>query len=154
MKPIDFLNSNLEMISKNFSNVHIKYGYNNIIHTHIVELLPVSEYRYNSALDDAWIPLSFKFREIFPKEEIAFISSDSKLSINNPILEFNIPSFEGVIAEVFAKFSDHELNYTFPTCIPNEAVALENSIVRLLSYPMQHPKEEIDYLETFYQAAA
>ncbi|MEJ7682251.1 MAG: hypothetical protein WKG06_31260 [Segetibacter sp.] len=143
MKPVEFLQIALESISKNFPNVHIKYGYNTIINTHRVELLPISEYRYNSALDEACIPLSFKFREVFPKEEIAFVSSDSKLSIDNPILEFNAPSFEDVIAEVFARFSEQELNYTFPTCIPNQAISIENSIVRLLGYPTQNPKEEM-----------
>jgi len=154
MSPFDFIHAGLENISKDFSQVHIKYGYNSIINTHIVELLPVEEYRYNVALDNAWIPLSFKFRESFPDDEIAFVSSDSTLSIENPIFEFNVPSCKfDMIAKFFAPLSENEFNYTFPTSMPVGATLIGNSIGGLLNYPKQNVYDESD-LDTFYQAAA
>src|SRR5690349_8794749 len=104
MKPVDFIQSRLENIAKAFPQVHIKYAFNNVILTHIIELLPLSEYQYNSALDDAWIPLSFEFKRSFPDEEIAFVSSDSILSIHTAAFEFNVPNVElSDIDKIFAE---------------------------------------------------
>jgi len=156
MKAVDFLYSELETISKAFPRVSIKYGYNTIIDTHIVELLPIEEYLNNAALDAAWIPLSFKFRETFPKDEITFISSDSSLAINNPIFEFNQQEANcDAISELFSQLSNEELNYTytFPTSIPIEAITISNPIIAELNSPHQEIDNEIDD-NLYYQAAA
>lgn len=154
MKPKEFLHTALEVISKQFPQVHIKYAYNNVINTYIVELLPVEEFQNNDALDDAWIPLSFKFRETFPNDEIAFISSDSTLSIECPLFEFNVPSIDfDLISEFFASLSKEELNYSFPSNIPMGAKSIGNSIVAVLKTPKEKINEAVDY-DTFYQVAA
>jgi len=89
MNPTNYLKRELKIIAKNFPNVNIRYGYNKVIETHIVELLPLVEYNENNKLDDAWIPLSISFLEKYMGEEIAFISSDSSLSLKDTIFEFN-----------------------------------------------------------------
>ena len=155
MKPSDFLLSSLENIAKDFPQVHIKYAYNNIINTHIVELLPLEEYNNNSKLDDAWIPLSFNFRKKFPDEEITFLSSDSTLSVETPIFEWNVPEFifENV-SDLFSELSEQELKYSFPTCMPDESISFGKSIAIVLSYPEEDSYEEDHNLDTYYQAAA
>lgn len=154
MTPVDFLHKELENISKDFPQIHIKYEFNSIIHTHIVELLPVEEYRFNNALDDAWMPLSFKFCETFPEEEIAFISSDSELAIEVPTFEFNIPcaNFD-LIPSFFEKLAIGEFNYTFPTTMPVGAKAIGLSITDVLKSPKQDLLKEQD-LSNIYQQAA
>ena len=154
MKPTDFLRSSLENLAKNFPNVHIKYAFNKTIKTHIVELLPITEYRYNAALDNAWIPLSFDFRSHFPEEEIAFVSSDSTLSIKTPNFEFNTPCIDDIASNLFAAFSRKELKYTFPTYIPNNGViSIGGSISRLLQCPAQDFVESENEFDSYYQAA-
>lgn len=121
MNSLEYLKKELEKIAGNFPKVNIKYGYNDLIDSHIVELLPVTEYYNNNELEDAWIPLSINFIQEFQNEDIAFISSDSPLSLSNIIFEFNKDacSEQNVIAEIFSSFVENEFNYSFPTEIPN-----------------------------------
>ena len=156
MTPVNFLRNELEKISKEFSQIHIKYAYNNLIYTHVVELLPLSEYQNNDELDNTWIPLSFYFREKYPKEEITFVSSDSTLSIQHPEFELNIPSLDDLmIAKVFKPFSEKEYDYTFPTCIPNRTEVVGGYVGDLLRYPSKKLLGyETDLDTTYYQAAA
>jgi len=154
MNPIEFLQQQLKEISKSFPNVHIKYAFNSVIATHIVELLPLSEYQNNDALDDAWIPLSFQFRQQFPEEEISFVSSDSSLSIESSTFEFNKPSIQcfGDISAIYSQISQVEINYTFPKHMPIGAIAIGASIDAVLKSPKQDIEKETD--NNYYQAAA
>ncbi len=90
MDPKIHLVEKLEELASNFPHVQIKYAYNELIETHVVELTPEYEYYNNVALDDAWFPISLEFMEIFPEENISFVSSDSSLSIGKPEFEWNI----------------------------------------------------------------
>lgn len=111
----EFLYKELGAIAENFPQVHIKCGYDRVIETHIVELLPLSEYQNNTALDDAWIPLSIRFMETFAQDDISFISSGSTLNIDNVLFEFNVHSGseENIISELYSSYTEVTMNYTF-----------------------------------------
>jgi hypothetical protein len=154
MKPIEFIYTHLEDLSKEFPQVHIKYAFNKIIFTHIIELLPLTEYQNNSALDDAWIPLSFDFRKLFPDDEIAFVSSDSTLTICDPLFEFNVPQEEfACMDEIFAELSEDDIKYTFPTYIPSRIMPFKDSVNRVLSYPEVNFDDFDDFDNSYQQAA-
>lgn len=154
MNSLEFLKIELEKISKLFPSIYIKYGFNKLITTHIVELLPLSEYLKNQSLAEAWMPLSFEFREQFPLEEIAFVSSDSTLCLENSVLEFNIPSMGVDISTVYAiPLSENDLNYTFPETMPVGAIAIGTSIVEVLKCPKQKIDPKLD-LNSYYHIAA
>jgi len=94
MTPITFLKERLEKLAVAFPQVQIRYAYNYSIATHVVELTPEVEYYHNERLDNAWIPVSMEFNEVFPAESISFISSDSSLAITKPEMEWNVPMME------------------------------------------------------------
>jgi hypothetical protein len=154
MNSTEFLKNELQLIATKFPSVHIKYGYNSMIETHIVELLPLIEFTTNVELDNTWIPLSLKFMEIFKDEEVAFISSDSSLSLKNVIFEFNESACteEGIITELFAALMENTINYTFPTDIPN-GILIGSSIISFLSLPIEKLSDE-HYSDNSYLAAA
>lgn len=158
MKAADFLHKELKAIADRFPNVNIRYGYDDIIETHIVELLPLIEYNTNEELDKAWIPLSINFLEIYSNDEIAFVSSDSSLSLKNIIFEFNPKACteENIISELFFELTKINLVYTFPTEIP-KGVIIQESSTKLLFQQPSTKKEVIDYvedLENYYSNAA
>src|SRR5688572_26160899 len=93
MTSLEFIKKELQGLAEKFPNIHIKYGFDEIIETHIVEMSPPHEYYNNRCLDKAWIPVSLQFLELFLDEDITFISSDSSLKIEEVILEFNQPSY-------------------------------------------------------------
>ncbi len=154
MSAQDFLYSALENISKEFPQVRIKYSFNSVISTHIVVLLPLEEYQGNAALDDAWIPLSFRFRELFPEDEIAFVSSDSSLSNGQSIYEFNNGSNAFIIPEdFFETFSVEAFDYSFSTRMQIGAITIGAPIAGILDYPKENIRID-DGIDNSYQAAA
>lgn len=80
MHPGEFLNKKLSALSRQFSDVTFRYGYDKKIDSYLIELTPAEKYYDNSALTDAWVSVSIQFMEMYPFEGIAFISSDSILS--------------------------------------------------------------------------
>lgn len=118
MEAITFLKEKLSGLAVQFPNVQIKYAYNRSIATHVVELTPVSEYYHNESLDSAWIPISIEFMETFLAEDICFISSDSRLAIAQPELEWNKTAQEWdtpVLNEMFQNVLQASIAVEFPT---------------------------------------
>lgn len=85
----EFIKQEIGQIARSFPNVQFKYAFNKDIQCHIIEITPLEQFNSNLALDKAWIPVSINFQEQYPKDEIAFISSDSILKIENPEFAFN-----------------------------------------------------------------
>ncbi|MBL7767738.1 MAG: hypothetical protein JNK20_02145 [Flavipsychrobacter sp.] len=153
MNQQEFILDKLAKMALHFPQVHIKYDFNKLIQTHIIELSPVEEFENNKKLDEEWIPFSFEFMQKFPGADIAFISPESSLRIINPTEEFNAPLCESLILEeIFGEISGTLLNYSFPTSIP-----VNGSVIGLSIAPIFYPKVEIDFPledELYYQSAA
>lgn len=118
MDPIIFLKDKLEHLSIHFPQIHIKYKYNNTIGIHVVQLTPFEEYYFNTNLDEAWISISLAFKNTFELEDIAFISSDSTLAINDiPTLEWNPNSIEVCDTYFYTNFLSQSSNLFMPKSI-------------------------------------
>jgi len=87
MTPRTYIEEKLRGLHSKFPHISIRYGIDHSINAHLIELLPLEEYNTNKALDKAWFPISLEFRKVFPEDDIAFFSSDSLLSIDEPIFE-------------------------------------------------------------------
>ena len=85
----NFIFEKLTSLAQVFPHIVVKYEFNKLAKTHIVELSPMEYYYNDPALDDAWIAISKEFIEQFPSEDISFISVDSSLKIKNPEYIFN-----------------------------------------------------------------
>lgn len=156
MKATEYLQKELKVIADKFPNVNIRYGYDKIINTHIVELLPLIEYHSNEDLDNAWIPLSISFLEKYMDEEIAFISSDSSLSPVSVIFEFNPKACteENIIPELFEQLTKNSLKYTFFTEIPQH-VTMQDSGIKFFDFTAKNTlTDDNDDSEMYYLDAA
>lgn len=156
MNSVEFLKNELKTLAQKFPKVHIKYGFNSLIETHIVELLPLIEYTENIELDKAWIPLSIQFMEEYVDDNIAFISSDSPLSLKEVTFEFNSTACsEGnIISELFAPLTESELHYDFPAEMPNGKI-MTNAFVNLSENFIKNVTQgEYDFSENLYSQAA
>lgn len=113
----NFIFEKLTALAQAFPNILIKYVFNKLAKTHIIELSPLEYYYNNPALDDAWIHISKEFYEQFPSEDISFISVDSSLKIREPefLLNNNSAKFylrpihfsnlQEAVSEVFEEWS-------------------------------------------------
>ncbi len=90
----EFLKDELTLLSNAFNHVIVKYEYNHLAETHIVELTPQNEYYHNNKLDIFWIDIADRFMNLFPAENLSFVSSDSIVKVTSPELEFNLPKAE------------------------------------------------------------
>jgi hypothetical protein len=148
MNSVEYLQKELKVIADNFPNVNIRYGFDDVIKTHIVELLPLVEYDTNESLENAWIPLSISFLENYMDEEIAFISSGSTLSIKKILLEFNPLAFKekNIISEVYSALTYSHVNYNFPSVMPNGIVSAKE-VINIINSPVEKPEKDdcLDY---------
>ncbi|MEO7310941.1 MAG: hypothetical protein ABIX01_11130 [Chitinophagaceae bacterium] len=90
MTPQEYLKNELTILAGSFPQIHIQYGFDAMIDTHIVQLDPIKEYYENIALDDAWMPIAMSFDEQF-EDCISFIPSDSSLKLAVSEIEWNKP---------------------------------------------------------------
>lgn len=117
MQAQEFLKAELKSLSEIFPKVNFRYGFDEIIDVHVVEINPLEQYYSNKELDDAWVPIALRFLETYETEEIVFISSDSSLKIENSVFEFNklkISTEEDLISELYSDLANKEMpSYTF-----------------------------------------
>lgn len=88
MKPIDFIEEALKELHIKFPNCHIKYEFDELINVHIVEVLPFSFYE-NEEYMEYELDLFESFSELFPSEELMFVSEDSLNRVMNPSFEIH-----------------------------------------------------------------
>lgn len=89
MKAEKFLVNKLNLLHQNFPAMTIKYGIDNDINAHLIELIPIELYK-DTDISKHWVSIYKEFRAEYPEIDIAFFSSDSLLSIDNVIHEWSI----------------------------------------------------------------
>lgn len=131
MIAVEYIKNGLEKLANHFPQVEIRYSFNYEINTHIIQFDPIDAYYKMPELDAAWIPLSLEFDTIFEDESIAFIGSDSILSIsgsyelswNIQVTDLTFSFFKELLAEAdFGGFIN-----TFPATVYWDDSLLNNS---------------------------
>ena len=112
----EFLIDNLNRLSELFSEIHIRYEIRN--NKHIIEIVPVFVFENDENYLKAEVVLEKQFEQLFPDEEIVFISEDSLTQIKNAEYEFgkNQMSFDAgvLIPDIIDGYSavyTGEINY-------------------------------------------
>ena len=82
----EFLIDNLNWLSETFPEIHIRYEIDT--NYHIIEVVPISVFNNNEDYLKAEMFVENRFEEMFPNEEILFISEDSLTKIKNAEYEF------------------------------------------------------------------
>jgi hypothetical protein len=94
MDSINFLKEGLKELYHSLSYLEIKYEYRISISTHIIEVKPVHCYEKDNLYIQQQIALEDKFSELFPYEEILFMSENVLIQIDEPILELGTSKVE------------------------------------------------------------
>lgn len=128
MTSYNFLKGELENLSNQFSMINIAYGFDTVIDTHIVELTPESEYYSNSELDSAWLSISKRFMAFYPNEDIAFVTSDSSLKLEEVDYIFNCKKDDKVLSDLNEIFEEL-LNGNYITSFESFFETLPNNII-------------------------
>jgi hypothetical protein len=130
MEAIEYIKNGLENLSNQFPQVQIRYAFNYEINTHIIQFDPIDVYYNLPELDAAWIPFSVEFDTNFMDESIAFIGSDSILSIlDNYELSWNLHNIDLTFQyykELLQDSNYGEFNNTLPKTIEWNPTLLVN----------------------------
>ncbi len=86
MNSTDLIKKELKLLSSLIDDIEIRYEFKKSIYTHFVEIKPLDFFNSNNLYIDKEIELEEKFTELFPNEDLVFISEDSLCKIEKPDL--------------------------------------------------------------------
>lgn len=107
MSTKEYIKEKLEALSKVFPQLTFFYKYDEVDETHVVEVLPLSEYDNNKEYKEAEADLTFDFDRSFFPETAMFVSEESLTRVTEPdsIICANTHSFwEGSNVKVFGGY--------------------------------------------------
>lgn len=81
MNPSEFINKKIKYLKFKFKDIEIKYQYKITTNTHIIKILPLSLYENNIEYIMEEEDIENEFTELYPFEELLFISDDSLIQI-------------------------------------------------------------------------
>lgn len=87
MESINFLKEELNRIYTSLPYLEIKYEYRSNINTHLIEVRPIHCYEKDNQYIKQQVALEDIFEELFPQEEILFMTDNVLIKIDNAILE-------------------------------------------------------------------
>lgn len=150
ISPIEYIKDNLNQLANLFPSICFKYGYDEIIKSHIIEITPEEEFYNLEKLQDKWIEFSVEFMNKFPLEDIVFISSDSTLALDSYSFSCNSQSEYKLQSVFFEEFLSNEMKIDYSTSVTIDA-AFEP--VNLIDQPFhQIDKEDFDSNELLMAA--
>jgi hypothetical protein len=85
MNAKNYIINELDVFIKTFSNVRVRYEYNENTLTHIIEVVPHDVYYFNDEYIIWESKLFDKFINLYPTENICFITDDALVGIKKEI---------------------------------------------------------------------
>ncbi len=99
MSSLDVLKDELTKLYSEIEGIKIRYELKNDLLTHIVEIKPIDIYSNNDDYLNKEIEIEEKFAEMFPSEEVVFISEESLSTISKPC--FQLGYIDDVLLDLF-----------------------------------------------------
>ena len=90
MTATDYIKEKLRLLTSTFTDIQIKYEYILSTKTHLVEVIPADFMVENEDYFKEEAKITEEFEQLFPSERIFFISDDSSIKLENPVLELGI----------------------------------------------------------------
>lgn len=102
----DFVKSSVDRILNQFPGVKCRYEYHNASYTHFIEVVPHSIYDNEDDYINLEEAIVTEFEQLFPDENICFLSDNSIYKLHNPIYEASgkLSSVAGIKVE----YATHE----------------------------------------------
>src|SRR5690554_282667 len=86
----NFLRKRLNEIFVAIDNIEIAYEHRLTTNTHIIEVKPNSVFKESKAYADMEMALEEEFEQMFPEEELLFISENSLTQLEQPEFKFSV----------------------------------------------------------------
>jgi len=109
MSAKEFLTDKLKKMSLKFKDIKIRYEYRKSTMSHIVEVIPLLIFNNDEEYMRVEFELEEEFENLFPDEDIVFVSEDSLTEIKNPDLVLGY-DYKSIIDNFSYNVEDIELN--------------------------------------------
>ena len=83
----DFIEEKLRLLASKFIDIQIRYEYRANTNSHLIEIIPLSFFEGNETYFEEEAKIEDEFEQLFPSENIVFISEDSLTVIKRADLE-------------------------------------------------------------------
>jgi len=88
MKSIEYLEIKLQELFLKFEEIQIRYEFRETTQSHLVEIIPSSLYAKNEAYLEEEAKIEDEFEDLYPNENIVFITEGSLTEIKKEDLSF------------------------------------------------------------------
>lgn len=116
MKSKQYLLEKLQELSLNFKDIKIRYEHRLNTSSHLIEVIPLAIFQSNEEYMLAEANLEDEFENLFPQEDIVFVSEDSLTEIKRPdlLLGYESVTFENQSssAELIIEGYSFDVDYT------------------------------------------
>ena len=83
----DFTEERLRLLASKFIDIQIRYEYRANTRSHLIEIIPLSFFEENESYFEEEAKIEDEFEQLFPSENIVFISKGSLIAIKKADLE-------------------------------------------------------------------
>ena len=108
----DFIEEKLRLLASKFIDIQIRYEYRANTNSHLIEIIPLSFFEGNETYFEEEAKIEDEFEQLFPSENIVFISEGSLTVIKRADLELG---YDKVIFDnnTFITILRSKLSYLF-----------------------------------------
>ena len=140
MESITFLRDKLNELYNLHPYLEIRYEHISYLPLHIVDVRPVHCFKGDKPYIDNEIQLEDLFEQMFPNEEILFVSEESLMQVENPILTLGVSGMpvtqtcisKGEEIYEFIEVLEQENSYPYEVCILEaSSISFQGSVARI-----------------------
>lgn len=146
---IKFLEKSLSELYDKFSYLEIKYEYRPLIDAHIVEVKPIHCFESDRPYKLEQINIQKAFKELFPYEDLLFMTESILFEINDPILSLGVSNITVDNSESLVTIELEPMTLDYMQCIVPESEPIEFSeyIIPIPLTELKKKKSKFDFLD-------
>lgn len=142
IKSQEFLLTRLSELYNELPYLEIQYEYRSNINTHIIFVLPNHCFEKDADYVRMQITLEDNFEELFPNEEIVFISDNDLFSVERPILSLGVSNIDVQYESlhVYSEMENLELEYADYLNEPIVSYQINTQLTEVFQVPINDKK--------------
>lgn len=93
---VAYMKEKLTELEEKFPQLKVRYAFDEMELSHMVEVLPASEFEDNEAYGEYEIALTLDFIKEYPDEELFFVTEGDLIELTDPVFVKKGKAFDGV----------------------------------------------------------
>lgn len=111
MESIKYLIEKLKILHDKCENLNIRYEYKSLLNTHVIDVRPKDVFENEEFYAHLQLSLEDEFENLYPLEEILFISNESLMSIDKAIFEIKSVEVQEINVQDFTVLEVNKIHF-------------------------------------------